>query len=644
MRKKIPREFGLMILISLLIFIFIVIGYSENAKAGSYDGKDLALAILVNESTLVSSSYTDADASGHRQGIVLSSLGTMLPRHGSNFTLLSSGVAGYVPVTTDEENPGDERGSWFAGGKKGYPRDEATLTLILDVPPFMHYLYYDIQFFSAEAPEYIGTQYNDKITVTVDSPSQGVTTYVIDVNSGDFVLWSNDIPGSGFNIFAQSGYPGGVDIVDTTLRIPGADAGATALVTREHPVSPYEQITVTFNMKDSGDNLFDSAAFIDNLMFSGYAIPNITARKTVQDLNGEPTEAGDNIRYIVTITNIGDADQGNNPGNEFEDIIPYNTTYLGDSITATSGIINYIEEENKIIWNGGVPAMSSVALTFDVTVNTSVINGTIISNQGVVYWDSNENGINDATELTDDPTTTELDHDPTNITVISFEPPSTVTEYFSDDSAGGKATQSYFGRNWFETNEGSLGSIFEVVSSYHYSTSKAFKTKIRSSGGTLYWNYSLSELDSDMIWWEVWFACGNSSEPSNLQLDFKNIYGSTIAIIKFEYIQAGIQSPTDWVLELYYWDPTTGWNRLYSDYTGGYLFNGWYKLRLERNGESFIDYSLNKSGIGMVDFKIGNQLGSPFENLARVEWTNSRNPIVCPMFFWDEHKLGLTTT
>ena len=652
MEKITCKNIGIIVVIGVILSNVFIILPPEKADAGSYDGQDLALAILANQSTLISSSYTDQDQSGHRQATVLSSLGTMLPTDGTTFALFSSGVAGYIPVTTDEENPGDERGSWFAGGQKGSPRDDATLTMTLHVPPYMHYLYYDIQFFSAEYPEYVGSEYNDKVTVTVNSPSEGITSYTIDVNSGDFVLTANDIPGTGFNIFAQSGYPGGVDVVDTTPRVPGGDAGATALVTREHPVAPHENITVTIYMTDTGDNLFDSAAFIDNLMFSGYGITEIIARKTVQDLNGEPAESGDTLRYSITISNTGDADQHNNPGDEFEDFIPDNVTYVPGSATATSGTINYDGGENKITWDGDIPAESSVSLSFEITVDSDLDNGTIISNQGTVYWDSNEDGDNDATELTDNPYVDDGidtdgdnetdDDDPTNVTVFTFEPPSTVTEDFSDDSAGSNATQSYFGREWFETSNGEIGNKFEVASGYYYSTAKSFKTKLRSSGSPQYWNYTLSELSSDIQWWEVWFTCGNASEESDLYLDFKNTLGNNIARIKFEYVQDGTQPPTDWVLTLYYWSPLNGWTRLYTDFQGGYLYNSWYKLKIERNDPTYINYSLYRAGlVDPIDFKQDQQLGPSFSDLATIEWSNTKNPIVCPMFFWDEHVLGL---
>jgi len=653
-KRDFCKKFTIMVGIGCIISIAFIVLSSDSVIAGSYNGRDLALAILANQSTLVSSSYTDKDGDGTRQGIVLSSLGTMVPTDGSTFALFSTGIAGAVPVTTDTLNPGDERGTWFKN-KYGHPRDEATLTMILQVPPYTHYLYYDMQFFSTEYPEYIGSQYNDRLTVTVDSPSMGTSTYVCDVNNGNFVLDSNYISGTGFDIFAISGNPGDVDLVDTTPRTPGADAGATALVTvggENHPVSPNEQITVTFNIKDVGDNQFDSAAFIDNLMFSGYAKTEIIARKSVKDLNGEFLECNDTLEYTITISNTGEASQSDNPENEFEDYIPDNTTYVTNSATANLGTIEYGTNNDKIIWNGEIPAESTVLLTFQVKVDNDIINNTIISNQGTVYWDSDENGTNDATELTDDSTIDDGidqdgdgetdDDDPTNITAVAFEPPSIVIEDFSDDIAGEKANQSYCWREWFETSNGTMESGFEVASGYYYSTANSFKTKLRSSGSPQYWNYLLSSLESDIDWWEIRFACGNANESSDLHLDFKNDNEEDIARIKFEYVHEGTSLPMDWIIELYYWSPTSGWVRLNSDFQGGYLYNNWYKLRIEKNGLNYINYSLYRGDWGLVDFKTDSQLSASFSNLASIEWSSTKNPIVCPMFFWDEHRLGLT--
>jgi len=659
MNKKLFINIQIIIVISLLIFNMLIILPSEIVEAGSYDGEDLAYAILTNDSWLVSSSYYDTDEYGNRQAVVLNSKGTMHPTNGNDFALLSTGLAGTDIATSYENEPGDEKGSWFEGGRYGYPRDESNLEMTLQVPAFMHYLYYDVQFFSSEYPEYVGTQYNDKLTITVNSPSQGSSEYVFDVNSGYFVLDSNNIAGTGFDIFARSGYPSGVDYVDTNPRSPGADAGASDLIPIggiTHPVSPNEQITINFNLKDAGDNLFDSGAFIDNLMFTGWARTEIVGRKTYDDLNGGVAESGDVIKYTITVSNTGEADQNNNPGNEFEDYIPNNTTYVDGSITATAGTINYDWIDNMIYWNGAVLAESAVSLSFEVTVDNGLENGTVISNQGTVYWDSTEDGNNDASELTDDPYIDDgidqdedgdtNDDDPTNFSIISFEPPDSVTENFDypDDSAGGKATQlDEFGHQWFETTEGITGSVFEVACCYYYSSNnQSYKTKLRSPGSPQYWNYDLSELQSDLDWWEIWFACGDANEEYDLYLDFQNSLGEDIAKIKLEYVHEGDNPPIDWVLEIHYWDPTNGWKKLNSDHEGGYLRNDWYKLKIQKNGNDNIDYSLYRSTVGLVDFETNSQLSSPFSDFTRIQWSTTKNPIVCPLFFWDDHTIGLT--
>ena len=650
--KNLTIFINILIILSCAFNIFTI----APIRAGSYNGQDLAYAILTNQSTLIDSSYEDSDQEGHRQAIVLSSLGTMEPTDGLTFALFSTGIAGYVPVTTNEENPGDERGTWFKN-KYGFPRDYSELTMTLQVPLYMHYLYYDVQFFSAEYPEYVGTKYNDKLTISVNSPTEGISLYELSVNSGYFVLDANDITGTGFDIFAQSGNPSEVDLVDTTPRSPGADAGASDIIPIGgvmHPVSPGEQIIVTIKIEDSGDSMFDSAAFVDNLRFSGFAQTNIIARKSFVDINGGEVECNDTLKYRITISNTGTADQSNNPENEFEDFIPENTTYVSSSAYSEYGTISYDSVENKIIWNGVIPAETSRVLEFKVTVNDSLPNGYVISNQGTVYWDSDEDGTNDATELTDDIYTDDDidldgdgetdDDDPTIAIVYSFDNPSFVTEDFSDDIPFEQATQLYLSREWFETiDNGTWGSRFEVAPIYYYSTSQSFKIQLRKSDGAQYWDYNLSSLDADMIWWEIWFACGDTSEDYELYLNLKNEYDQDIAKIRLDYINKS-SKPMNWTLELFYWSPTNGWNRLASDFKGGYLGNSWYKLRIEKNGESYINYSLSRPIRENVDFATAGQLAAPFSNFARAEWISTTNPdpAVCPMFFFDEHKIGLT--
>jgi uncharacterized repeat protein (TIGR01451 family) len=646
---------------TILLFALIITIPTKQVQAEVYTGEDLALAILKNQSTYISSTYSDSDSSGNAQSIILSSLGTMSPTHGSTFALFSTGVAGAYPVTTNELNPGDERGNWFAGGQYGYPRDEVEFEMTLRVPDYMHYVYYDVQFFSTEYPEYVGSQYNDKLTITVDSPSMGSSEFIFDIGSGYFVLDSDGLVGTGFDVYATSGYPNGVDWISTTYQDTGADAGASDLVPiggMLHPISPNENITVTIHMIDVGDNQFDSSTFIDNLMFSGYAKTNIIARKTAQDLNGGAVEINDTIRYTITISNTGSAVQHDNPGDEFEDLIPNNATYVSDSATATSGNIGYSSLYDKITWNGEIGSESSVSITFDIQVNSSLVNGSLIRNQGTVHWDTNEDFTNDADELTDDPYIDDGidsdgdnetdDDDPTDLFVISFVPPDSVTEGFSDDIAGENATQTYLDRQWFVTSMEDGESNFEVAAGYYNITPQSFKIKLRLEGSPQYWYYNFSKIESIIQNWSISLKCGNATEESNLYLNFTNSADNVFARLKFEYVQAG-NPPVDYLLKLYYWSPTSSnWIQISSD-TNGYLYNNWYTIRFEKIDQSHIRFLLYKENAGLLDIKEDEtlidfttpELGSTFSNLAYVEFKSYNNPIVCPMYFWDDHIIEL---
>jgi len=651
MNKKIPT-IGIVFLLVTLAFVAIT---PKSVQAGSYDGHDLAVALLADPSTLISSQYWDRDSAGHRQSTVLSSRGNLIPTDGSSFAIFSTGRADLLYATSSGLCPGSERGNWFQGGQYGTPRDEANLQMQLLVPAYMHYLYYDTQFFTVEYPDYIGTQYNDQLTITVNSPSKGVSSYIINVNGGDFVLNARDtaLLGTGYNLFAQSNDPSGVDWLQSTPNSNGADAGASALIGREHPVSPGEIITLTIDLKDEGDNQFDSMAFFDNLRFSGYARTQIMARKTVADVNGNLVECGDILEYSITISNIGTANQKNNPGPEFEDAIPTNTQYIPGSAIAGSGTISYDSGTKKIQWDGSIAAQSSVALNFKVTVNTGVVNNTKISNQGVVHWDENEDGINDKNELTDDPTVDDGidqdgdgltgDDDPTVVSVWSFEAPTILTEDFAgvEDIVGGKAQESYQSQVWFDTSAQSAESNFEVSPSYHYLTARSFKTKLRAVSGIQYWNYSFSTFNKQINTWEVWFTCGNSSEPADLYLNFKTTGGNDIAKIKLEYVFVpSVPLSCSYQVKMSVKTPT-GWVQLSSDYENGHLYNGWYKLRIEKNGNSAMNYSLMRNGVGVTDLITCQGLGSPFSSLARVEWSSTQNPVVSPIVFWDEHTVSL---
>jgi len=107
---------------------------------------------------------------------------------------------------------------------------------------------------------------------------------------------------------------------------------------------------------------------------------------------------GDMIRYRVDIVNSGDTDAY---GVVFRDAVPVDTSYVANSVTATAGTAEYDGPANEIRWTGDVPAGGSITITFDVVVHTGIPLGITISNQGIVEYDSDGDGVNDAQLPTD---------------------------------------------------------------------------------------------------------------------------------------------------------------------------------------------------------------------------------------------------
>jgi hypothetical protein len=86
------------------------------------------------------------------------------------------------------------------------------------------------------------------------------------------------------------------------------------------------------------------------------------------------------------------------------------------SANATSGTAAANTGTNTVTWNGSIAAASTVTITIQATIQAATAIGTIVSNQGAIFYDSDGNGTNDASGVTDDPSTP-APNDPTSFTV-----------------------------------------------------------------------------------------------------------------------------------------------------------------------------------------------------------------------------------
>lgn len=121
--------------------------------------------------------------------------------------------------------------------------------------------------------------------------------------------------------------------------------------------------------------------------------------------NFSPTQT---VTYTTTLTNNGFFDQADNPGDEYFTSLPTGLTFV--SADAGSGTVTTEQVPGaagggttNIKWNGQIDVGDSVSITIVATINTGINGGVIIANQGRINFDSDGDGLNELSVLTDDP-------------------------------------------------------------------------------------------------------------------------------------------------------------------------------------------------------------------------------------------------
>ena len=156
--------------------------------------------------------------------------------------------------------------------------------------------------------------------------------------------------------------------------------------------------------------------------------PVFQVRKTSQDITADPLVllAGERLRYTITVKNIGTE---NASSAMLRDPLPPNTSYVANSTTlngvavADAGVgvsalqagmlINAPENLTAGVMRADSSAITGniATITFVVQINSNVVNGTIISNQGYVNGSGLGSGVFPE-KPSDDPATLAVD-DPT---------------------------------------------------------------------------------------------------------------------------------------------------------------------------------------------------------------------------------------
>ncbi|HSL82508.1 MAG TPA: DUF11 domain-containing protein, partial [Thermoanaerobaculia bacterium] len=151
----------------------------------------------------------------------------------------------------------------------------------------------------------------------------------------------------------------------------------------------------------NGDGLLD--LFLGNLagveMFVT-ATPDLEVTKAI---TGGDLQHGGTVEYTVTVTNLGTGTQPDDPdAPELLDTLPPELTLVSAVVASGPGAVS--TSGNTVRWDGALDPGESVSIVITATIAEGII-GQTIENQAVAFFDSDDDGDNDAERPSDDPAT-----------------------------------------------------------------------------------------------------------------------------------------------------------------------------------------------------------------------------------------------
>jgi uncharacterized repeat protein (TIGR01451 family) len=182
-------------------------------------------------------------------------------------------------------------------------------------------------------------------------------------------------------------------VITISARINAGTVGATIS----------NQATVNSDFDGNGSN--ERVASTDDPNAAGAANPtNLIVRYEVSSftktVSAPSRTLNSTVTYTITIVNSANAALADNPGDEMVDVLPAGLTLVSASATTGTAVAN--TASNTVTWNGALAASASVTITINATINQSGA-GLNLSNQAVLNFDADQNGSNESTLLSDDP-------------------------------------------------------------------------------------------------------------------------------------------------------------------------------------------------------------------------------------------------
>jgi Bacterial Ig-like domain (group 1) len=343
-RRRRRRLLPVAVLLGLALAGFVPAAQAAITPTGALA---IAQAIASPSATVTGASFV-AQPGGTPNGVSTTAL-TGFPTDGSSFGVLTSGNVGVVgsPATFANTNDG-------GGNVRGNTdMDVSILKIDLSVPSTANCLTFDFRFLSEEYPGYVATQFNDAFIAELDSSTwttSGSTisapnNFAFDSSNNVVSINSTGLGGMSAARGAGTAFDGGTTYsADLGFSPPNGDGpagGATVLLHASHQVTPGAH-SLFLSIFDQGDQILDSAVFLDNLVVGFVPNPGVNCVPGAQPVNfklaltpataSNPT--GTPHTVTATLTDIANNPVGSAPI-EFTVTGPNATT--GTSTTNASG-------------------------------------------------------------------------------------------------------------------------------------------------------------------------------------------------------------------------------------------------------------------------------------------------------------------